>query len=73
MMDEENNNERIARYFCDNQIEAHIKLTSGSFWNGLIKEVSSEFFIIDDNKEGNKVIFYRELERPIEEFQEVGK
>ena len=73
MTDDGLNNEKIARYFCENQIVSHITLHSGQFWNGLIKEVSSDFFIIDDNKEGNKVIFFIELKRPIEEFQEVGK
>jgi len=73
MIDDGLNNERIARYFYENKIESHIVLNSGQFWNGLIMEVASDFFILDDKKEGHKVIFFQELKKPIEEFQEVGK
>ena len=72
-MNNENRNEEIARYFSHNNIKAHIIRNDNIFFNGLIKEVSSDFFIIDDNKDGHMVIFFRELKNPIEEFQEVGK
>jgi len=73
MTDDGLNNERVARYFCENQVSSHVTLKSGQFWNGFIMEVSSDFFIMDDKKEGHKVIFFNELKRPIEEFQEIGK
>ena len=72
-MNNENRNEEIARYFCDNKIKAHITRKDDIFFNGLIKEVSSDFFIMNDVEDGHMVIFFRELKNPIEEFQEVGK
>ena len=66
-------NEKIARYFCENQIEAHLIRNDGIFFNGFIKEVGADFCIIDDKEDGGKLVFFQELKRTIEEFQEVGK
>jgi len=74
MEDEERmRNERIARYFCENKIKAHVVRLDGIFFNGLIKEVGSDFFIIDDREDGSKVVFFRELKRAIEQEMEEGK
>ena len=72
-MNNENRNEEIARYFSKNNIKAHIIRNDNIFFNGLIKRVSSDFFIIDDDKDGHMVVFFRELKNPIEEFKEVRK
>ena len=71
MNEEKNRNEETARYFSRNNIKAHIIRNDNIFFNGLIKEVGSDFFIIDDDKDGHMVVFFRELKHPIEEFQEV--
>jgi len=74
MKDEERiKNEKIAQYFCDNKIEAHLIRKDGIFFNGLIKEVGSEFCIIEDQKDGGKLVFFSELKRPIEQKMEIGK
>ena len=71
MKDEERiKNQRIATYFKMQEIEAHVTKLDGIFYNGLIKEVGADFFIIDDNEDGGKVIFFSELKRPIEQKQE---
>jgi hypothetical protein len=73
MTNETNKNEVIARYFSSNNFKAHIVRKNGKFSNGLIKEVSPEFFIIDDVVEGHQVVFFAELKNDIEEYQEMGK
>lgn len=70
MNDERMKNEKIARYFYDNQIKAHLSLKSGLFYNGIIKELGYEFFVFEDKEDGAMVIFYSELVKPIEEFKE---
>lgn len=69
-MNQELKNQEIARYFCENQIKAHVKRKDGIFFNGFIKEVGSDFFIFIDQEDGHIVIFFRELERLIEECRE---
>ena len=73
MTNEINRNEKIAQYFFENGIKAHLTRKSGKFSNGFIKVVSSDFFIIDDAVEGHQVVFYSEIKNNIEEYQEVGK
>jgi len=71
MEDEERiRNEKIARYFCEHKIKAHVIRWDGIFFNGAIKEVGSDFFIIEDKEDGSKLVFFRELKRPIEEARE---
>ena len=72
-MNNENKNHEVARYFCDNKIKAHITRKDNVFYNGLIKEVAADFFIIEDKEDGAIVVFYSELKNVIEQFQEVGK
>ncbi len=70
MNDEERiKNEKIARYFCENQIKAHLVRKDDIFFNGLIKEVGADFCIVEDVEDGGKLIFFNELKRPIEEFK----
>jgi len=71
---EENNeirkHEELARYFWHAQIKVHIMTNSGVFYNGLIKFVGSDFFIIDDDKNKSVAVFFIELRKKIEEFTE---
>jgi len=69
-MTETNRNEEVARYFFEHKIKAHIIRHDGIFFNGLIKEVGSDFFIIDDDKKGHMVVFFSELKNTIVEYQE---
>ena len=61
-------------YFFKNQIPIHISLKTERWLNGIILEVSDEFFILKEFKEGEKPIFYIEiLPNGIEPFTEGEK
>ena len=70
MKDEKMNYER-AKVFCDKQLAVHISKKDGVYYNGVIVEVSDEFFFILDKEDGKQLVFFKELSRPIEEFKEV--
>jgi len=59
-----------ANVFYKKKIKVHISLINGTFYNGLIIEINSNFFFLDDQKEGRKLIFFSELAKPIDEFKE---
>lgn len=59
-----------AKVFCKKKIKVHISLKNGTFYNGLIAEINSNFFFLDDQKEGRQLIFFEELAKPISEFKE---
>ena len=73
MNDNQDNNEKLARYFFNAQLQVHVVRNDNIFFNGLIKEVGSNFFIINDRKCGHMVVFFQELKYPIEEYQEEEK
>jgi len=73
MNNEEELNKRRAIAFCKEKLPVHITKLSGIFYNGLILKVDEEFFTIDDQEDGAKVIFFFELKKPIVEFEEVGE
>jgi len=62
--------EELARYFSRASIKVHIKKKNGSWFNGFIKDVGSDFFIIEDNVNGHEVVFFQELKNTIVEYQE---
>ena len=56
-------------YFVLGEI-VHITFTRGNWKRGIIKEVSADFFILDERVEGKIPIFFQEIEA-IEKFREV--
>ena len=46
------------------------KLMKPIFYNGIIKEVKKFYFVLEDEVEGEKMIFYTDLIKPIEDFRE---
>ena len=60
-----------AKVFLDKKTVVHISKENGGFFNGIILEIGSDFFFLEDKKEGSQLVFFRELVKPIEEFKEV--
>jgi|TARA_Y100000296_G_scaffold80134_1_gene105088 prenyltransferase beta subunit len=48
-------------YFFENKIPVHIKKHNGYFHNGLILELESDLFILDDEKNKAMPIYYMEV------------
>ena len=63
-------NPKRANLFCQRKAKVHISKSNGTFYNGIIAEIGSDFFFIDDEKTGRQLIFFLELDKPIEEFKE---
>ena len=63
-------NQRRAEVFLERETKVHVSMTSGTFYNGIITEVSEDFFFLDDQKLGEKIIFFCELKQPIEIWKE---
>lgn len=72
-MNDEEKNYELAKSFCKEKIVVHITKEDGVWHNGLIEEVGVQFFFIDDKKDGKRLVFFKELKRPIEEYKEVGE
>lgn len=53
--------QKRVQYFFDNHISIHVTLKENKFLNGDIKEVSADFFILNDFKEGEQPVFYIEI------------
>ena len=66
-------NQAAAKFFLENKIPVHVSTNNGSYWNGLILEVGSLFFIMKDREKGHLVVFFNELNKPLEEFKEDRK
>ena len=65
----ENENEyKRAEFFFNKKIIVHVIKTSGTFYNGLILEISKDFFIINDRVNGKQFVFFNELKKPIEPY-----
>lgn len=72
-IDNEHEHERSI-FFSERKITVHISRIDGFWCNGLILEVGSDFFIIKDRFDGKEhFIFFQELKKPIEKFNEVEK
>jgi hypothetical protein len=64
-----------AKYFSKKQIPVHIILKSGIYYNGIIDEVTHDFFFINDKFNGRKLIFFIELKKTVDEYkkpEEIG-
>ena len=72
MIDEKNESER-AKIFFKRKTPVHIIKLNGYFYNGLITEVSSTYFVIKDRKiKDDFFVLYKELKKPIEKYQEIA-
>ena len=58
--DNEMNNEK-AQVFLEKQIPVHIVVRDKDWANGFIKEIGSNFLILDEFKKGRLVIFFFEI------------
>ena len=63
----------VANAFRREEIKVHVSLTTGIFYNGIITRVYEEFFVIIDEFHGATNVFFFQLNKPIEEFEEVEK
>ena len=61
-----------AKSFFDNKIKVHLIKTDREWFNGLIVEFTTDFFIINDLKKGDRLVFFVEL-WDIEEMVEDDK
>lgn len=69
MMEKIDMDYKRAIVFYEQKLPVHISLVNGSFYNGLITEKpTQEFFFINDKVEGKTLIFFIELKKPIQEF-----
>lgn len=59
-----------AQIFLKKGIKVHVSKSNGTFYNGLILEVSSDFFFMFDQEDGRQLVLFKELSKPIEEFTE---
>jgi hypothetical protein len=59
-----------AKIFLEKKLKVHISKKTGTFYNGYIVEVRGDFFFIDDIKQGRQLVFFSELNKPIETYQE---
>jgi len=50
-----------ANYFYKKKIPIHVSLKTEKWLNGKIKEIGSDFFIIEDFVEGEYVVFLMEI------------
>lgn len=57
----ENDYEQKLRVFKDKEIPVHIKTHSDKWVNGFVKEVGSDFVIIEEFKYGEYLVFFREI------------
>jgi len=62
--------ENLARYFLNKKTKVHVALKNKGFYNGIITEVSHYFFLLADREDGIKLIFFKDLKKPIEEMKE---
>jgi len=57
----------------NNDSKVHIQLINERYYNGIIIEVNSNNFILEDRLIGKILIFYNELKHPIELYKEESK
>jgi len=50
-----------AKTFFNKQIPVHLLKKDREWYNGLITEISNDFFIIDEMKLGKRVVFFLEI------------
>jgi len=63
------------KVFLERKIKVHVVKNNGIWYNGIITEISKtkDYFFIVDEVRGKQMIFYEELNKDIEIYQEVEK
>jgi len=56
-----NSNYLKAKVFYENKIPVHLLKTDREWYNGIILELTHDFFIIDERKKGRRMVFFIEL------------
>jgi len=62
--------QRKAQVFLDELSVVHLKLTTGTIYNGRLFEVSNDYLVVHDRVEGRKKIFFFEI-KSIDEYTEL--
>lgn len=62
-MDLDEVRKRRIQVFFERGIPIHVVTKSDSWINGFIKEISSDFCIVIDRKEGERLLFFNEIEK----------
>jgi len=70
MTEKENMNYERAKVFLEKQLKIHISKKNGTYYNGIITEVKPDFFFMEDQEDGQQLVFFIELNKPIETFTE---
>lgn len=66
-------NYKTAKVYMEREIIVHVSCKNGSFHNGVIVEVTPDFFFIVDRLNGKQLVFFVELSKPIQEYMENEK
>lgn len=62
------NYERV-KIFLEKRIKVHVSKSNGTFYNGIILDVSKDFFFIEDQEDGRQLVLFKELSKPITEYK----
>ena len=62
-------NEQLVRLAFSKGIKIHITLNDGSWRNGMVQEVTADFFMLEDKENGLEPFFYIQLNN-VEPFME---
>ena len=49
------------KFYKDKYKPVHIELNNDQFYNGYVWDISSDFFLIDDFKIGETLVFFKEV------------
>ena len=63
---------RIVNFYFKNKKKIHVTCNSGRFYNGSIKEINLDEIILLDDKLGEIIILFNEIEQ-LEPFKEENK
>ena len=74
---ENDNNENEANFkrakiFFERKDIVHVSLKNGIFYNGRLFSVKDDFFEIHDRVSGVQLVFFSELKKPLQVFEEGG-
>jgi len=69
-MNKDEKNRILAQAFMKEECLVHVSKRNNKFLNGIIKRVFEEFFTIDDREYGPTNVFFWELNKPLEEYEE---
>ena len=67
-MENDNANEK-AKFFFDRKIKIHITTYNGSWYNGLILELSNKHLILNDRIVGETFVLFSDI-KTLEKFKE---